>query len=186
VIQHSTGSCLYLIGAPAQEAEKGLEHIRWRSNVLATSHPLQVLHCVMWPRRHLLLPIFGLDLLVSGGEVRFLVADMSPAIPGGQLPPIHAAAARALHAQFLEGLGASEQKLPDWARAIMSEHAVAVRPQHPIEADLCVMYVAALMRAYIAAVPPDLQVNTVRNKDVLSAIDAGHRRCRILALLRPC
>jgi hypothetical protein len=135
----------------------------------------------MWPRRHLPLPIFGLDLVISGDEVRFVVADMSPVMPDGSLPPLHAAAARSLREQFLGGLEASAQPFPAWAQEILSEYAISVRPRLPVEADLCLMYATALMRGYAAAVPRDVGRLAISDKGLFWAVDAAHRRCSYLS-----
>lgn len=125
----------------------------------------------MWPNRDLPLPIFGLDLVVSGGAVRYVIADISPVTANGALPPLLDTAARALRAQFLSGVEAAE--LPEWGKRVFSARAAAVRPALGAEADLCSMYAAALMRAYIAVAPTVKAASSKRGKE---EIDAAHRR----------
>jgi phycocyanobilin:ferredoxin oxidoreductase len=137
---------------------------------------LQVVHCVMWPRRQYALPILAIDAVFNNGEMRFFIADASPVDSGsgGSLPPILRDAVMMLRAQFAGGLPPAG--LPEWGAAIFSEHVVASRPALKVEADLCMMYAVALTRAYllfakrVAPLPEDAV-------DRLTAVDVGHRRC---------
>ena len=126
----------------------------------------------MWPHRELPLPIMGIDLVVSNGEVRYFVADASPVTADRALPPLLDTAARALRAQFLTGVEPAE--LPEWGAAIFSDRVAAMRPRFGGEADLCAMYATALMRAYIALAPA---VKAAQTRAGRSEIDAAHRRC---------
>jgi phycocyanobilin:ferredoxin oxidoreductase len=146
---------------------------------------LQVVHCVMWPRRQFALPVLGIDAVFNGGEMRFFIADASPVDSGpggptksdvgpGPLPPILSDAVRMLRAQFVGGV--TSAPMPEWGTTIFSQEAVIARPKFRVEADLCTMFAVSLTRAYLLyakRVAPIPDEDTAR----LAAVDAGHRRC---------
>ena len=54
-----------------------------------SSYPLQVLHCVMFPRLEYDLPILGMDMVGARGRVSLAVIDPSPAAMDRTLPPMY-------------------------------------------------------------------------------------------------
>ena len=52
--------------------------------------PLQVLHCVMFPRTQYDLPLLSFDVVAAGGRVTLAVADPCPVTPNLSLPAFYA------------------------------------------------------------------------------------------------
>ena len=51
--------------------------------------PLQVIHCVMYPRGDVDLPIVAFDMVARAGAVVFCCADASPVSMSRKLPPLY-------------------------------------------------------------------------------------------------
>ena len=97
----------------------------------------EVLHVVLYPRARYALPIFCLDVVAFGGRVSFAIADASPVGEGeeggkARLPAAYAEAMASMRARHLPDV--TMEGLPPWAHAILSPHAVCVRPK--TEADV--------------------------------------------------
>lgn len=129
----------------------------------------------MWPRRDQDLPILGFDIVASGSDVTYAIADTSSVALDGSLPPVYVDGVRMLKAQFADGIASS--KLPEWGEALFSDEVVALRPALPVEADLICMHFTALTKVHIlyskfndTQVPEDDQKR-------LDFIDQAHRRC---------
>lgn len=151
---------------------------------------LQIVHCVMWPRRDYALPILGLDAVFNNEKLRFFIADASPVVRRSDASSVAAVddsdgppdsspqspledSVRMLRAQFTGSV--TPAPLPEWARTIFSEQAFSARPALALEDDLCIMYGVALARAYLLcakrAAPLPLSETAQR-----AAVDAAHRR----------
>jgi phycocyanobilin:ferredoxin oxidoreductase len=147
------------------------------------SHALQVLHVVMWPRREYDMPIFGADVVVAADKVVYVIADTTPVNAERRLPQLFSEAVTMLQSEFMGGF--EHVEVPDWGKELFSEQIAAVRPELPAEADLCCMYIVALMRIHILHSKfADTWVGP-EDQSRLEALDAGHRRyetCRCIML----
>lgn len=56
--------------------------------------PVQVLHCVMYPRLEFDMPIFGMDIVGIKGKISLAVIDCSPVAMDRSLPPVYQQAMR--------------------------------------------------------------------------------------------
>lgn len=136
---------------------------------------MQVLHCVMWPRREYDLPIFGADVVAIGADVTFAIADTTPVNDARQLPDTYVDAVRLLRAQFADGMRRAE--LPDWGANLFSEEVMSVRPDLPAEADLVGMHVTALCKTHIlySKFADNIKIDS-GDADRLAEVDRSHRR----------
>jgi phycocyanobilin:ferredoxin oxidoreductase len=136
---------------------------------------VQVLHCVMWPRRDEELPIFGADVVAVGDRVTFAIVDCTPVNVARTLPDTYVDAARLLRAQFAAGMRAAD--LPPWGAELFSPEVASVRPDLPVEADLVGMHITALCKAHILYSKfVDTHV-TPEDASRLAELDRAHRRC---------
>jgi phycocyanobilin:ferredoxin oxidoreductase len=84
---------------------------------------LDILHCVMFPKREYALPIFGADLVGGKGGISAAIADLSPTTPERKLPQIYRDALSNLPPfKFSQ-----PRDLPPWGD-IFSEFCLFVRP----------------------------------------------------------
>lgn len=84
---------------------------------------LDILHCVMFPRPDYALPLFGTDLVGSGGGISAAIVDLSPIAPDRTLSPSYRTALNSLPpARFSQ-----TRDLPQWGD-IFSEFCLFVRP----------------------------------------------------------
>ncbi|AFZ36481.1 phycocyanobilin:ferredoxin oxidoreductase [Stanieria cyanosphaera PCC 7437] len=84
---------------------------------------LDILHCVMFPRTNYPLPIFGVDLVGSQGQIGAAIVDLSPGNTKGILAQNYQQVLAALPAvQFSQ-----PRQLPAWGD-IFSEFCLFVRP----------------------------------------------------------
>ncbi|BAU64669.1 phycocyanobilin:ferredoxin oxidoreductase [Stanieria sp. NIES-3757] len=92
---------------------------------------LDILHCVMFPRTNYPLPIFGVDLVGSQGQIGAAIVDLSPANSQGALPQNYQ--------QVLANLPPVQfdqpRELPAWGD-IFSEFCLFVRPTNSQEEAL--------------------------------------------------
>lgn len=139
---------------------------------------MQVLHCVMWPRREYDLPIFGADVVAIGSDVTFAIADTTPVNDARQLPDTYSDAVRLLRAQFAAGMRKAE--LPDWGEELFSEEVMSVRPDLPAEADLACMHITALCKTHILYSKFGDDIHNIKinegEKERLAEVDRNHRR----------
>ena len=90
---------------------------------------LDILHCVMFPRTDFCLPIFGVDIVASRGQVSAAIVDLSPVLPDKALPVRYRNALEQLpDLQF-----AQPRTLPPWGD-IFSDFCLFVRPTTSQEA----------------------------------------------------
>ena len=84
---------------------------------------LDILHCVMFPRTDFCLPIFGVDIVASRGQVSAAIVDLSPVSPDKTLPARYRSALEQLPAiPFVQ-----PRTLPPWGD-IFSDFCLFVRP----------------------------------------------------------
>lgn len=91
---------------------------------------LDILHCVMFPYPEFGLPLFGCDLVAGPAGVSAAIADLSPTLPEGQLPPPYRETLdRLTPVAFQEA-----RELPPWGD-IFSEYCLFIRPRSAEEED---------------------------------------------------
>lgn len=94
---------------------------------------LDILHCVMFPRREYALPMFGCDLVAGRGQISAAIADLSPTSPERTLSNSYQKAL-----QSLPPLNFSQSRdLPEWGD-IFSPFCLFIRPSNSAEeAQFC-------------------------------------------------
>lgn len=97
---------------------------------------LDILHCVMFPRIHYSLPVFGCDIVAGRGQISAAIVDLSPVtgIPMGYRSTLEALQAKT--SQFDQ-----PRPLPDWG-SIFSPYCLFIRPVNPDEEQRFVELVA--------------------------------------------
>lgn len=139
-----------------------------------TVRSVQVLHCVMWPRRDHDIPILGFDVVAIGSDVTYAIADTTSVTADGSLPPVYVDGVRLLKAQFADGI--ADAGLPEWGVKLFSDEVVALRPALPVEADLICMHFTALLKVHILYSKfVDTKVADGDHEN-LERIDQTHRR----------
>lgn len=84
---------------------------------------LDILHCVMFPRSNYPLPIFGVDLVGSQGQIGAAIVDLSPANSQKSLPQNY----QHILANLPKVNFAQPRQLPAWGD-IFSEFCLFIRP----------------------------------------------------------
>ena len=84
---------------------------------------LDILHCVMFPRSHYPLPIFGVDLVGSAAGIGAAIVDLSPVNSDRLLPDAYSK----VLANLPQIDFAQPRNLPEWGN-IFSEFCLFVRP----------------------------------------------------------
>lgn len=128
--------------AEARRAGTLRRPIAWRNTLLRTPlwrrlhveyfeipGEIGVIHVCAFPDPGLALPILGFDIVAGQARATGCFLDLSPTVPAAM--PVTEGWARDL-APLRADLGEA-RPLPDWASAIFSPHAVAVRPRDPDE-----------------------------------------------------
>jgi phycocyanobilin:ferredoxin oxidoreductase len=89
---------------------------------------LDILHCVMFPRKEYSLPLFGCDIVAARSGVSAAIAGLSPTNPDRRLPEGYIKVL-----QSLPTLEFSQRRdLPEWGD-IFSDFCLFVRPTNPTE-----------------------------------------------------
>ena len=113
---------------------------------------LDILHCVMFPRPHYPLPLFGADLVGGRRQISAAIVDLSPIAADRSLPVTYRTALRTLpQTQF-----AQPRPLPQWGD-IFSEFCLFVRPANAQEEAAFLERVKALLTLHCQiaiATPP--------------------------------
>ena len=92
---------------------------------------LDILHCVMFPRPHYNLPIFGVDLVGSAGGIGAAIVDLSPVNKDCLLPHAY----KRVLANLPQIKFTQPRDLPKWGN-IFSEFCLFVRPINHAEESL--------------------------------------------------
>ncbi len=123
---------------------------------------LDILHCVMFPRPHYDLPMFGCDLVAGRGQISAAIADLSPVNPNRTLP--------ASYHQALQSLPKPEfsqpRQLPLWAD-IFSEFCLFIRPENDQEEKAFVNRVEAFMHIHCAQAAAAQPVSPGEQKTII-------------------
>lgn len=109
---------------------------------------LDILHCVMFPRPTLNLPLFGVDIVAGRGQISAAIVDLSPVFPdlAPNLSPLPSSETaleqsvrRVLPLPYQEKLAAlppvqfsQPRALPPWGN-IFSEYCLFIRPENSQE-----------------------------------------------------
>lgn len=125
---------------------------------------LDILHCVMFPYPEYDLPMFGCDLVGSGGQISAAIVDLSP-VNTGYLPISYTHALSALPPlEFSQ-----PRTLPEWGD-IFSEYCTFVRPKSPDEENLFVQRVKEFLEIHcsLATVIASQPVSTEQMEQILA------------------
>ena len=144
---------------------------------------LQILHCVMFPRLHYNLPIFGADLVGQSHRVSAAIADLSPtttiatAVSPTQPSDSTMASPRTLPQRYQTTLIQSPppdfctpRELPSWGD-IFSDFCLFVAPQTDTEDQQFLAYVQHLLTVHCQFAT---QTEPVKSKRERADIQAGH------------
>jgi len=111
----------------------------------AIAEQIAVLHVCAFPRLHLSAPIFGFDVIAGAQKVTGAFLDLSPLDTASAE---RAAAWGRAHGPKRAAFSQT-RTLPDWAEAIFSEHALAVRPNSPQELEAALDLGAETLRWFL-------------------------------------
>ena len=142
---------------------------------------MQVLHCVMWPRRIFNLPILGFDIVMRGDHMAFFAFDATPTTTEAEamFPTVYETM-QSLHHQLLSGVTTS--RMPENWVNVFSDQACLKRPASTFEGDGCVSYALKAARTYmLAALHTDpLNPYTEAGQDAIASVDEITRMCASL------
>ncbi|MDJ1185753.1 phycocyanobilin:ferredoxin oxidoreductase [Roseofilum casamattae] len=123
---------------------------------------LDILHCVMFPRPHYNLPMFGCDLVAGRGQISAAIADLSP-VNNRTLPESYHEALKVLpKPEFAE-----YRQLPPWAD-IFSEFCLFIRPQTEAEETRFVNRVEAFMQIHCSEAAAAQPVSATEEKTIMA------------------
>ncbi len=114
---------------------------------------LQILHCVFFPDPCFNLPIFGVDLVVSGDAVSAAIVDLSPV--GPSLPDEIELGLKKLNISDFKNI----RKLPEWGK-IFSPYVCFIKPVGSKEENHFLSIIEEYLRVLISSallIEPDSQ-----------------------------
>ena len=105
---------------------------RWAHvEYFAIGEQIGVIHVCVFPSLDCHAPIFGFDIISGGRKATGAFLDLSPTTAeAAEIVDSWAAETKREVETFQE-----KRRLPDWAAAVLSEHAVAIRPVSPSEVE---------------------------------------------------
>ena len=104
---------------------------------------LQILHCVFFPDPRFDLPVFGVDLVVSGNSVSAAIVDLSPVRK--DLPDKLELELKKVKITDFTNI----RKIPEWG-SIFSKYVCFIQPDNPYEEDYFLSIIEIYLRLLIS------------------------------------